>query len=291
MSSGESGIALSPDGRRLAVTVASGEGSDIWIKELPTGPFTRFTFGGRNLRPAWSADGTTLLYVTGEAPARSVVVERRADGTGPEALVPGTEGANGIIRTGDPSRFVVSRMRDIILLDRTRDSATTRPFVGDPRYRYFQPALSPDGRWLAYWSDESGTNEVYVRPFPDASSGRWQVSRNGGSAPRWGQGGRELLYLAGRGNCARILRVSDACQMVSIDVRPGAGFTLGEQRALFPAIGSLFTRYTTLWALTPDEQRFIVLRTLGDVEEPASSVVIEVEHWRRDLEAARGERP
>jgi hypothetical protein len=110
-------------------------------------------------------------------------------------------------------------------------------------------ALSPDSHWLAYVSNEQGANEVFVRPFPDVSGGKWQVSKGGGSAPLWAHNGRELFYVAG-GN------------MNEVRINPGPPFSAEPPRVLFPIpadvrAGSL-VRGT--FAITPDDQRFLMVR-------------------------------
>ena len=101
-----------------------------------------------------------------------------------------------VVRTRDTTRLLVRLgvppTRDIALF--VRGDSTTTPLVAAGGFEEVAPALSPDGRWLAYASNESGRYEVYVRPFPDANAGRWQVSRNGGNEPVWAHNGRELFY-------------------------------------------------------------------------------------------------
>ena len=284
--SGNSGIALSPDGRRLAVSAVTSGNIDIWVKELPAGPFTRLTFDGLNSRPAWSADSRTVMYVTLKPGKNDDLGARRADGTGTESiLLDATRGMAEVQRTRDTSRVLVRfgapPSRDIHLFERTTDSAKTSPLVADEKYDEVHPALSPDGRWLAYASNESGRYEVYVRPFPNANSGRWQVSRNGGSAPGWAHSGRELFYRDGSG------------AMVAAAVRPGAAFELGDQKTLFPATGLLQSSTTRLWDITSDDRRFVFIRNVGSqvAPSPVPVTVIQVDHWLTELKTARGRRP
>jgi Tol biopolymer transport system component len=134
--------------------------------------------------------------------------------------------------------------------------------------REVSPALSPDGRWLAYSSTESGTAEIYVRPFPEVASARWQVSTSGGSEPLWAHSGRELFYLNGHR------------EMVSADIRPGADFVVGQQRILFPAVaysgGGTYPNYD----VTPDDRRFVMVR---GVTAAGESELILVENWFEEL--------
>jgi serine/threonine-protein kinase len=111
------------------------------------------------------------------------------------------------------------------------------------------PALSPDGRWLAYVSNESGRDEVYVRPFPDVDGGKWQVSRNGGNEPLWAHSGRELFYRRFRS------------ALVAVSVSSGAAFDLLGERALFPDTYE-FDLQDRRYDVTPDDRRFVFIRAV-----------------------------
>ena len=173
----------SPDGRRVAFDVGSAKGRDIWIYELASATFTRLTSTGSNVRPEWSPDGRRVLYR--QVAPRKGLWWQPADGSGaPELLaeVPGgpnegvvsADGRNLLYRTdegtGDQQVFSMP-------LDKSAP-----PTALITKGVNWAPRFSPNGRWIAYSSDESGTAEVYVRPFPGAA-GRVQVSNNGGSEP------------------------------------------------------------------------------------------------------------
>jgi hypothetical protein len=132
------------------------------------------------------------------------------------------------------------------------------------------PALSPDERWLAYASDESGTMEIYVRPFPETSTARWQVSTAGGIQPVWSKSGRQLYYLNGQN------------QLIAADIRPGATFAVGEQRALFSVAPFLRLGATPSYIVSADDKRFIMLR---EGEAAQESELIVAMHW---LDALKG---
>ncbi|HEX3236309.1 MAG TPA: hypothetical protein VHR41_19115 [Gemmatimonadales bacterium] len=127
----------------------------------------------------------------------------------------------------------------------------------------FYPALSPDGHWLAYGSNESGTMEVYVRPFPETATAKWQVSTAGGSEPVWANSGRELFYINGRG------------EMVAAEIRPAAAaVSVGEQHVLFST--AAFVRFGSFpsYAVAPDDRRFLMVRE-GDASQQGEMVVAE----------------
>ena len=156
----------------------------------------------------------------------------------------------------------------------TGDSALT-PLLAAKTYDQVSPALSPDGRWLAYTSTESGRPEVYVRPFPDVEAGRWQISRDGGLEPVWSHTGRELFF-----------RSESPRTMVSVPVLPGPAFATGDQKVLFE--DRFFRdRLHVQYAVTPDDQRFLFRRRVPRDETPDATVdpgVMLVRHWLAELD-------
>jgi len=279
--SGNAGISLSPDGRRVALATQTGETEDIWIKELPNGPFTRLTFEGSNVRPRWTPDGRSLLYFSAQTGGNSDLRRRRADGTsGPETLLDADRAIWEVLPTPDTTllivRLGVPPTRDIYLFRPaagTGDSAIT-PLVASDGFEETSIALSPDGRWLAYASNESGRYEIYVRPFPAVNEGRWQISTNGGNEPLWANSGRELFYRAGNGS------------LMAVTIRPGAAFSTGEQRALFSANAYLSNTATTEYQISPDDRRFLFKRIIGsETTSLETMTAVLVQHWLTELEA------
>jgi serine/threonine-protein kinase len=196
---GNVGWALSPDGKRIVIGLATESGDDIWVKQLPAGPATRVTFDSVIVyRPRWSADGRRVTYVRGDA-----LYETSADGTGkprlllssPDQVFEGAWSADGrwiVARTrGGPAARL---NRDIVGLH-VGDTAA-RPLVAS-KYDESGFALSPDGKWIAYESDETGREEIYVRPFPNTDGGKWQVSTSGGVSPLWARNSHELFFVSG----------------------------------------------------------------------------------------------
>jgi TolB protein len=192
---------LSPDERRIAVPIFAPEGgSDIWVKELPAGPLTRLTRGGgRAVDPEWTPDGRWVVYTLAQQDRRAEVRRIRADGSTPEAEVLFQADDNGVADfdlTPD-GRGVVFRTwggnPDIGYYDPEADSSV---WLLTSEAAEMAPAVSPDGRWLAYTSDVGGELEVFVRPFPEVSGSRTQVSNGGGMEPVWAPDGGELYYRA-----------------------------------------------------------------------------------------------
>jgi Tol biopolymer transport system component len=190
---------LSPDGERLAMDVSDGSGTDMWVYDWRRDTMTRLTFTGKENRPVWSPDGRyTVFNAVGEG--LSVI---RSDGSGkPQPL---TQSKNSQVPwsfTPDGKRLAfmeqdLKTSYDLWTVPLESDSAglhSGKPEVflqtpADERY----PSFSPDGRWLAYVSDESGTYQVYVRAFPE-KGGKWQISNSGGTLPMWSRNGHELFF-------------------------------------------------------------------------------------------------
>ncbi len=262
-------MTLSPDEKTLAVALTRNGRSDIWAKALPAGPFSRITFSDTgSTRPVWAPDGRSLLYLLDRAGSGvGPVYEHRADGTGNAKLV--FRGANDwgqIVPTRD-RRWLILRSAattlSVGIFGVHQGDTTATPLVSGAANSRF-PALSPDEHWLAYASDESGTSEIYVRPFPETSSAKWQVSTAGGSQPAWSRSGRQLYYINGKN------------EMVAADIRPGATFGVGEQRVLFSAAPFVQLGPVPSFLVSGDDRRFLMLR---EGESAQESELIVALHW------------
>ena len=266
-------VALAPDGKTLAVGLTRAAAQDIWVKQLPAGPFSRITFGdSAHFRPAWSPDGRALVYITDRGTGGGPPYMTRADGTGPpQVLLKSPFNFVHVIESRDGRWILVRRgVNEVgsgdIYAVRIGDSVLV-PLLTTPA-REVSPALSPDGRWLAYESDESGASEVYVRPFPDVASGRWQVSLSGGTAPKWAHSGRELFYVNGRQ------------EMITTEVRPGPTFSVGAPRVLFSAAPFDLSANYPLYDVAPDDRRFVMVR---GVAPAGGTEVLLTENWFDEL--------
>jgi len=195
---------LSPDGQRLALIVTVGSDQDIWVYEWQRDTMTRLTFGGTPYTPAWSPDGRYILFQASEG-----MFWTRSDGSGnPQRLIQNMTQGKFLYPssfTPDGKRLAfyegVTPAGDIWTVPVESDGAGLRAGKPEPflqtAFNEREPAFAPDGRWLAYVSDESGTMQVYVRAFPAApfgKGGKWQVSNDGGRYPTWSRNGRELFF-------------------------------------------------------------------------------------------------
>jgi serine/threonine-protein kinase len=200
---------LSPDGRRVAYHVYTGGRSDLWIVETTTGSRRRLTFGGRDTEPVWSPDGQWLAYSAMTERSVPNLFRIRVDGAGtPEAL---TTSVNQQLAPSWSRQHVLvfTEIRpetrdDLYLLRLDEPGAKPEPYLATPA-RERHAVFSPDGRWVAYESDESGAFEVYVRAL-DGAGGRWQISENGGQLPRWAPDGNSVVFSVGQKLLRRELR-------------------------------------------------------------------------------------
>jgi Tol biopolymer transport system component len=250
-------LALSPDGRRVAVEVEDAEGRfDIWMIDGVRNVASRVTTDPGNWRePVWSPDGTQMLF-TSDAGGDQNILLKGLTGSDPAAPLPGgagqTKGERDIpenwSRLGNTLLFLtLGKERTFWALPMDGKGKAERLLAG--QFNLDEPHLSPDARWLAYVSTESGRFEVYVEPFRRRGE-RLRVSNNGGGQPRWRGDGKELFYLALDGG------------VVSVGVRESAaGLELGIPTTLVP--GDRLRAVVQAsdyddWDVTPDGQRFLV---------------------------------
>jgi eukaryotic-like serine/threonine-protein kinase len=266
-------FALSPDARTLAVELQQNGNGEIWVKQIPVGPFSRLTFGDTsNIRPTWTTDGRSLVYIGNAATNGGAPTSRRADGTGAaETLLRSPFAFGQVFETHNGQWLVVRRSffeaggGDIYAI--RKGDSTLVPLATSPATEG-KPAVSPDGRWVAYVSDESGVNEVYVRPFPDAASARWQVSIAGGGDPVWAHSGRELFYR------------STANALMTVAVRPGASFAFEQPRRLFSTQAYVGIGPIQSYDVSPDDKRFLFLRETAPNER---NELIVVQNWTQEM--------
>ena len=276
-------VQLSPDGTRAAVSVLdpARRTRDIWIYDLTrSGLRTRFTFdGGEDWASVWSPDGRSLIFSAGR-PNPLDLYQKNADGSGAESkLVEGSGGPNKYVKSWSADgRFVLfnsgtagSAMgNDLWLLPLSGDRKP-RPLL-QTQFNESEGRFSPDGRWVAYRSNESGRNEVYVMPF-EAEGGKWQVSTAGGDFPRWRRDGREVFYLAGNTIMAAEVNGTGSAFQVGI-VRPL--FEMRRRTVAYLGFGPGIT-----FDVTADGQRFLV-NVLTDEQETPPPITV-ITNWTATL--------
>jgi eukaryotic-like serine/threonine-protein kinase len=245
---------LSPDGRHIAVSIATGTSArDIYLVDAARGTSRRMTLDGNSRTPLWSRDGRRLIYISYDRTRNvSRIMSRSADGVGEPAElseVAGQAYAEEIASDGAVmlsanlstagSHFSVYRLQD-------QSGAKPVPVLSSPTGDMVQAAISPDGRWLAYCSSESGRFEIYVESFGSRGS-RSQISTAGGVEPRWALDGRALFY-------------TQASSMMMVPIDPGPAFSPGKARVLFAGVASPSTDSGQTYAVPPTGDRFLMLR-------------------------------
>ncbi len=244
---------LSPDSSRVAYATVRGS-SDIWMMPLGSGISTRITFNGGSF-PRWSPDGKYLYYTNAGG-----IQWKAADGSGEEELV-WKGNARRVSSVSRDGKHLLFGFGDILLLPLEGEKKPV-PYV-QTKFVEFGGAFSPDGRWVAYNSDESGRTEVYIQGFPERR-GKWQVSAEGGDTPHWRADGKELYWTGPDGRTVMAAPV----ELLAAGVKAGRG------EVLFRASGNGA-------ATSRDGRRFLVLVPEGG--EAAALPMVVVQNWAAGL--------
>ena len=276
-----SSLALSPDGTRLVTSITDSDvTTDLWVKQLDTGPLFRLTFEGtENLRALWSRDGEFVTFVSNRA-GQGDLWRKKADGSGLAELVLDRERPiQEFVYSPDGTWLIfvesdgLTTNSDIYAIRPVVDSVAT-PLVTEGAA--LEISLSPDGRWLAHtWLQDDGDIQVYVRPFPDVDAGRWQISTTRGDEAVWAHNGRELFY-QGTANADE--------QMVAEIIRDPS-FAVGQQRVLFPLAAYLIGNGHAQYDISPDDQRLVMLKAVGGEDDRQ---LILVDNWFEELKERVG---
>ncbi len=265
---------ISPDGRFVAVGSSESGNDDIWIHDLTRSTKTRLTFStSGEVAPTWSPSGREVAYVI--AGGRRLMA-KATDGTSEATvLVDGGTGLNNPDWSRDSRYLAYQQVReggepDIGYLNLTADRDSSQPAASPTTSSRNGrvPKLSPDGRFVAYVSGESGQLEVYVRPFPDGN-GRWQISVDGGAQPGWRGDGAELYY------------VEDTALMATT-VSTERGFTLTQPQKLFETADLLSNTARSTYDVSADGQRFLMITPVPD-DGSAPPTVRVVQSWAEEF--------
>ena len=244
-------VSLAPDGSRLAAAIAGSDGTAVWVKRLPTGSVTRLTLSGASDRPTWTPDGQSVSYLATRNGRRTAWV-RRADGSNDERPVNRKAPELDEISYSPDGRLTILRSRGTgsntrkLLIAANADS-TPRPLIHTD-YDNYGAVISPAGNWLAYGSNESHRDEVYVRPFPNVDSARWTISVNGGAEPMWSRSGRELFFRTPSGD------------MMAVPVSAGSTFQAGTPVKLFSGTHLVANPRHHAYDVGTSDQQFVMVR-------------------------------
>ena len=258
---------VSPDGTRAAIDVRD-EGIDIWVWAFDRETLTRLTFDpAQDEYPVWTHDGARILFASFRDQSWGVF-SQAADGSGVAQRVgTGPDEIDPLTLSPDSQRLVGRMQGDLVAL--TMNGSAEPAALMQTRFAEPNADISPDGRWIAYQSDESGRSEIYVRPFPAVDSGLWQLSTTGGTHPLWAKSGRELFYLASPG-------------LMSIPIQSGANFASGNARVIVKNAADTYwvSSVGRSYDVAPDGERFLMLKE----ERQNSGAIHVVKNWHTQLD-------
>ena len=260
-------VRFSPDGRSLFLVIEQGANSSMWIYDLTRKTLTRFESSFDNYEPIWSPDGNKVAFASNRSGAAFNLFWTEADGSGaPERLTESGNHQRNPVWSPDGTVLLFDELtpdsgRDLWFLSAEGDR-TPKSFLRT-EFNERNGQFSLDGRWIAYQSDESGQDEIYIQRFP-GPGGKWQASAGGGTEPRWNQNGRELFYLNGT-------------RLMAVDLDTDADLTLGKPRQLFERSSGLGN-----YDIAPDGQHFAIIEP-REIEPPPPTQLILVQNWFQEL--------
>ena len=269
------GPGLSPDGGRVAVEISEAS-NDIWVYDIARNTLTRLTFEGANVQPHWTPDGKRVTWRSIREGGPGNLFWKLADGTGAVERLTTSEFRQNPSSWSPNGQFLAFHQQPSVGSSPTNRDIWILPLEGERKpqsilqtqFNELAPVFSPDGRWLAYVSDESGRNELFVRPFPKVEEGKWQISTDGGVEPRWAPNGRELFYRNELGD-----------RMMAVDITTEPTFGAGTPRLLFEGVYTRSAGGSAFYDVTPDGQRFVMVQA----QQGAGAQINVVLNWFEEL--------
>ncbi|MDH4351691.1 MAG: hypothetical protein OEW56_11130, partial [Gemmatimonadota bacterium] len=258
---------VSPDGKSLAASIVSGAEEQIWVHDLLRDTRRQLRVEGANIGRlrSWTPDGRAVAFWKGYT-LTTLPVDGGAQS---EWIQRGWPGSISFSPDGDQVVYTSAQGGHRDLYSARRGDSVPQPLVATA-HAETGGEIAPDGRWLAYVSDESGRSEVYVRPFPpDRGTTTWPVTSDGGTEPRWSHTGRELFYRSGS-------------NLMVAEVTLGATFRMGRHQQLFPIDG-----FGGGYDVGPDDRRFLMIRPVGSHGGDTKMVIV-MDNVLEELKARTG---
>ena len=267
---------LSPNGKSVAEAriAEANTPSSIWIKRLDRLSSNKLVLGKReNYMPGWTADGKSVTFSSEDEQGGIDLWTQRADGSAKAVMQ--FHGKSNLYnaRWSPDGKWLLFQTDaaspgagDILAIRPGVDAAPV-PIVAS-KYTEISPALSPNGRFLAYVSNESGKDEIYVVPFPNPGTAKWSISASGGTEPVWSHSGNELFYR------------DASADLVDVELNTSPTFSLVRTTVLFPTARFTSLRWNPQYVLSPDDKRFLMIRPL---QPKVPDKIIVVENWLEEL--------
>jgi len=262
---------LSPDGKHIALTIQEAN-DDIWTYDIENRRFNRLTFQGRNLWPVWTPDGKRIAFRSDQTKSGNLFWIS-ADGSGTAApLMEGQYPYPTPVAWSPDGKLLAFQMNDkghwyTYVVSQEKESKPRKLIQSQNDLVYL--SFSPDSRWIAYQSDETGSMQIFVRPYPEVDGGMWQVSTDGGSRPVWARRGEllELLYVSGS-------------KMMSVEIAAGPPFRKGIPKPLFEK--TFVAEAAQLgYDVTADGKRFLMIKS--SKQEQAGAQIRLILNWFEEL--------
>jgi Tol biopolymer transport system component len=274
-------LAISPDLHTIAVAKQEeGGAGDIWTIDVTSGRATRFTSDSANDNdPVWSPDGSRIVFASDRDAGRLNLYQKNAGGAFAEQALPKSDHVQLPEDWSPDGRFVLFRDRDsktgsdLWVLPMTANGKP-QPYLRSP-FSEMQGRFSPNGRWVAYVSDESSRDQVYIQSFPDVAK-KYAVSTERGLQPRWRGDGRELFFL-GQTQPGLMTSVEAVDVVESKD-----GLSIGAQRTLFQSAIRMSYRSRSSWEVAPDGRRFLIIESTQSDSVRAQPITVLVD-WQDEL--------
>jgi eukaryotic-like serine/threonine-protein kinase len=261
---------LSPDNKKIAVVIRDGQDFDIWVYDIARKALSKLTFGGLNRTPLWSPDGKTIAYTKRTRDGKPRIYTKPYDGSGDETEIFSAEYRLYLDFWSRDGKYLMvdfmsmNAQSDLLVLPLTGDK---KPWTYlDSKRDEYESSVSPDGKWVAYVSDESGSYQIYVRSFP-GKEGKWQISTDVAEEPRWSPDGKMLYY-------------RKSSQMMAVPVSTATTFSAGAPAVLFSGFPAMNVDSGISYDITADGKYFITTQPVRGTSYKNIAVVL---HWVEEI--------
>jgi serine/threonine protein kinase/Tol biopolymer transport system component len=263
---------LSPDNKKIAIVIRDGEDFDIWTFDIARSTLSKLTFGGINRTPHWSPDGKTIAFMKRTKDGKNGIFSKPSDGSGDEVELYTESGRTYVNFWSRDGKFLMidnlttNAQSDLLVIPLSGD---TKPWKYlDSKKDEYESSISPDGKWVSYICDESGSYQIYVRSFPK-KEGKWQISSDVAEEPRWSPDGKFLYY---RRNS----------QLMSVPVSTATSFSAGLPKVLIDNFPSMNVDSGISYDITSDGKYIITTQPVKGISFKNISIVL---HWTDEIKS------